>query len=238
MVPITSRLSDMLSDVLFTPVQVAEVTYLASCFVKIRITSQAFQRAQWTPGDKMQVRTRRGSLQMRAYTPISWDHHAGSTELIAFLHGSGPAADWFGNITIGAECEAFGPSRSLDLSKTAESTVFVGDETSVALAHALRTVNPSARCIYEATDLASLCALLAMLKLNDNTRVVTKSQDRSALLEQLREAMESASGPQDLIVSGDAATVNAVRRAVRRWPDIAPRIKARAYWAHGRPGLS
>ncbi|MGH3726245.1 MAG: siderophore-interacting protein [Mycobacterium sp.] len=238
MAAIASRLSDMLSDVLFTPVHVIEATQLATCFVKIRIASPAFQRAQWTPGDKLQLRTRRGSLHVRAYTPMNWDNREGSTELLAFLHGDGLGARWFDDVTVGTDCDVVGPSGSLDLTKVSNSTVFVGDETSVALAHALRSIVPAAVCIYEATDIASLCALLAMLKLNDNTLVVAKSPDSATLLDELRKTLESSPRPYDLIVSGDAATVNAVRRGARRWPHLAPRIKARAYWAQGRTGLS
>lgn len=238
MAAVASRLSDMVSDVLFTPARVTEVTQLAACFVKIRIVSPAFRRAQWTAGDKLQLRTRRGSLQARAYTPMNWDNIEGSTELLAFLHGNGPGARWFDDVTVGTDCDVFGPSGSLDLAKVANSTVFVGDETSVALGHALRIVAPEAVCIYEATDIASLCTLLAMLKLNENTTVVAASRDRATLLEELRKALESSPGPHDLVVSGDAATVNAVRRRARRWPHLAPRIKARAYWAQGRAGLS
>ncbi|BBB40412.1 siderophore-interacting protein [Mycobacteroides abscessus] len=238
MAAITSRLSDMLSDILFTSVHITEVAQLAGCFVKIRIVSPVFRHAQWSPGDKMQLRIRRGSLQARAYTPINWDNIEGSTELLAFLHGDGPGARWFDEVTIGAAGYVFGPSSSIDLTNVAASAVFVGDETSVALAHALRSVAPAARCIYEAVDAASLCTLLAMLKLNKNATVLPKASDHARLLEELRTALESTPAPHELIVSGDAATVNAVRRGVRRWPHLTPRIKARAYWAQGRTGLS
>lgn len=238
MAAITSRLSDMLADALFTSVHVTEITRIAGCFVKIRIASPAFRRAEWTAGDKMQLRTRRGSLEARAYTPINWDPVGGSTELLAFLHGDGPGARWFDEASVGLSGDVFGPSSSLDLTKVGESTVFVGDETSVALAHALRTVAPNALCIYEAVDVASLCTLLAQLRLNQNTVVVAKSVDRAKLLKELRQALDSKPSPEDLVVSGDAATVNAVRRAVKSWPHLALKIKARAYWAQGRTGLS
>lgn len=229
MAAIASRLSDMLSDVLFTSVHVTEVTQLATCFVKVNVVSPAFRRAQWTPGDKLQLRTRKGSLQARAYTPMNWDNLQGSTELLAFLHGDGPGARWFDDVVVGTNCDVFGPGSSLDLTKMTNSTVFVGDETSVALAHALRTAAPSALCIYEASDVASLCTLLALLKLNENSTVMAKSADRAAVLEELRKALEASAGHCDLVVSGDAATVNAVRHGVRRWPHLGPKIKARAY---------
>lgn len=238
MAPIASRLSDLVSDVLFTSARISEVTQLSTHFVQVRLGSDAFRDAQWTPGDKLQIRPQRGSLRMRTYTPISWDRQEGTTELIAFRHGDGAGARWFDDATVGTACEVFGPSRSLDLSDAAASTVFIGDETSVALAHALHGVHPAARFLYEATDPDALATVLTTLGLTDNTEIIAKSDDREALLGLIRESMASPVEPCDLVVSGDAATVNEIRRDIRRWPHLRPRIKARAYWAHGRTGLS
>ncbi|MBA0047320.1 siderophore-interacting protein [Mycobacteroides sp. LB1] len=238
MTPLASRLSDLVSDVLFTTARISEVSELSTCFVKVRLASEAFRRTQWIPGDKLQIRPQRGSLRMRAYTPINWDRRAGSTDLIAFRHGDGPGARWFEDAAVGTDCDVFGPSRSLDLSDVAPSAVFVGDETSVALAHALHSVNPADRYLYETTDPSALMAVLTALGLAENVKVMDKSDNHDALLQLIIESVQSPGEPSDLIVSGDAATVSAVRRGARRWGDYRPQIKARAYWAHGRTGLS
>ncbi|CAN5490083.1 hypothetical protein BH11ACT7_BH11ACT7_40880 [soil metagenome] len=44
---------------------------------------------------------------------------------------------WFNNAVAGADAEVFGPSRSLDLSDAVAHTIFLGDETSIGLAHTL-----------------------------------------------------------------------------------------------------
>lgn len=238
MAPIASRLSDLLLDALLTTARISDVTEIAPRFVKLRLVDERFRRAQWTPGDKLQLRPQRGSMQMRAYTPMNWDRDEGTTELIAFKHGDGPAIRWFDDATTGADCEVFGPNRSVDLSDTAPTTLFIGDETSVGLAHALHNINPTVRYLYEATDPDALTTVLTTLGLTANAEIIAKTDSRDALLQLIRDSAESYTDPCDLVVSGDAATVNAVRRDVRRWIHLTSRIKARAYWAHGRAGLS
>jgi NADPH-dependent ferric siderophore reductase len=239
MTPITARLSDLAADVLFTSVRVNELTELAPRFIRASLSCAALTRAKWIPGDKLQLRPQRGTLAMRTYTPINWNPGTGSTDVIAYRHGDGPAIRWFEGATVGADVEVFGPSRSLDLSDTAERTIFVGDETSIGLARALSNVNPNAQFLYEARDPDGLLHVLAVLGIATNADVIVKSDDRSDLLRSIADAAENGSGSSfDLVVTGDAATVNAVRRDLRRRPDLTARIKARAYWAHGRTGLS
>jgi NADPH-dependent ferric siderophore reductase len=85
-----------------------------------------------------------------------------------------------------------------------------------------------------------LSAVLTTLDITRNSHVFAKSSDRSELLQLVVEAVATAQPGTsvDLVVTGDAATVNAVRRTIKSRPDLTPRIKARAYWASGRTGLS
>lgn len=234
-----ARLSDFAADVLLTSVTIDDVTELSPRFVKVTMGCEAFTHTKWIPGDKLQLRPRRGSLAMRTYTPIGWNLDAGTTDLIAYRHGDGPAVHWFDNARVGADAEVFGPSRSLDLSDTAADTIFVGDETSIGLGYALHHRNPEAKYLYEASDPAAVSAVLAAFGANENAAVVAKAADRGELLEAITQAPEGVSGSSfDLVLTGDAATVNAVRRSLKARPDLTPRIKARAYWADGRTGLS
>lgn len=240
MAPLSARLSDIAADVLFTSVRITEVAELTPMFLKATLRCDAFTRAKWTPGDKLQLRPRRGSLAMRTYTPINWNPDEGTTDVIAYRHGDGPAVRWFDNAVAGADAEIFGPSKSLDLSDTVAHTVFVGDETSIGLAYALQQLKPGAKFLYEASDPAALPAVLTTLTITENTDMLVKSDDRRELLQRIVEAAENSGtgAPVDLVVTGDAATVNAVRRSLKARPDLTPRIKARAYWASGRTGLS
>ncbi|WAJ44342.1 siderophore-interacting protein [Mycobacterium sp. Aquia_216] len=237
MLKLGSRLSNLISDIVLTPVDVIEVESLASRFTRVRLQSQAFEQQRWATGDKLQFRVRPGSVDLRTYTPINWDAERGTTDLIAFDHGEGPGARWFDRARSGDVCEVFGPSRSIDLSDTASDVVFIGDETSIALAHTLRENNPAARYLFETEDPHSLRSALTALGFPE-CEIMVKSTDRHALLESARAVGETFSETFDLVVSGDAATVSAVRRANRSWDHLTPRIKARAYWAKGRTGLS
>lgn len=239
MAPITARLSDLAADILFTSVCVSELTELVAGFIKVSLSCEAFARAKWTPGDKLQLRPERGSLAMRTYTPINWNLETGTTDVIAYRHGDGVGVRWFDGAGVGADAEVFGPSRSLNVSDTAAHTIFVGDETSIGLAFALSGVNPDARYVYEANDPDTMVDTLTALGIAASADVLGKSEDRTALLRSIIETAEKANVSSfDLVLTGDAATVNAVRRGLRRRPDLAPRIRARAYWAHGRTGLS
>lgn len=233
MAKLTERLADLATGMLLTTAQVTGVTRLSPRFVQVELQAEAFGTHSWTPGAKLQIRPRRGTLGMRTYTPTSWDRERGTTRLIAFTHGEGPAADWFREVAAGDACEVFGPRGSIDLRGLSDRVVFVGDESSVGLACALTEVTTEVRHVFEATDPAELTDVLAGLGLAGKATVVPRREDRAELIQ---EAQESA-GPFHLVLTGDAATVHAVRRAARRWPHLASSTKARAYWAKGRTGL-
>jgi ferric-chelate reductase (NADPH) len=203
--------------------------------VRIELQADAFKKATWTPGAKARLRT--GTFQLRTYTPVAWDAQRGTSELIAFTHGDGPGADWFRRVTAGASVEVLGPQPSIDLRSPAERVVFIGDESSVALAVASQTVTERVTHVFEAIDPAALTGVLNDLGLNERSTVVAKAADRANLLQLARDAAVAEAAPSDLVVSGDAATVHVVRRAARSWPQIARRIKGKAYWAEGRTGL-
>jgi ferric-chelate reductase (NADPH) len=230
------RLLDLAGGAMLDTAQVTEASALSPGFLRVRLTADALRKRTWVPGSKLQFRPRRGTLSLRTYTPIGWDTGPGETELIAYTHGDGPAAKWFRQVTVGDDCEVFGPRSSIDLRDVAgQPVVFVGDETSVALACALRTVTTSVSHIFEANDPAALTDLLPGLKIAEGVAVVAKTTERAELLRLAREA--AGQEPYVLIVTGDAATVHAVRRDSLKWPQKPAKFKGKAYWAEGRAGL-
>jgi NADPH-dependent ferric siderophore reductase len=232
---VTGTLADLAGGVLLSHARVTEVRHHSPRFTTIELESEAFRSATWTPGGKLQIRPERGTLGMRTYTPTRWDRATGTTELIAYVHGDGPAARWFRQVRTGDPCEVFGPRRSLDLGDGSAGTVLVGDETGIGLACALRSRNPEARYVFEASDPTELAGLLAGLDLADRATIVARDPEHTRLIAAAREAATDT--PYDLVLSGDAATVHAVRRDVRGWPRAPQRVRAKAYWAQGRTGL-
>jgi ferric-chelate reductase (NADPH) len=236
MTRLAGRLADLASGAMLETAHVSDLSNLSPEFMRVELSAEAFRKTTWVPGSKLQIRPRRGSMNLRTYTPIRWDADRGVTELIAFTHGEGPAAEWFGRVKVGDPCEVLGPRRSIDLRGPADAPIiFVGDESSVALACALRTVTGDVSHVFEAGDPAGLAGVLTGLGITERVAVVAKSPDRAGLLGQARDA--AAQGPYTLVVTGDAATVHAVRRDSRGWRRTPGRLKGKAYWAQGRTGL-
>lgn len=234
---LTERLADLASDAFLKSARVTEVSQLSPGFVKVGLEAESFRGASWIPGAKLQFRPKRGALSLRTYTPIEWDGERGTTSLIAFTHGAGPAAGWFRQVAPGDPCEVFGPRGSIDLRDLPRRVVFVGDESSVGLACALTTLTKDVQHIFEAADPAESTAVLTELGFAGRFTVVPKESDRAPVLQLAREAAQDSTEPFDLVVTGDAATVHAFRRDTRQWPQQAKSTKARAYWAEGRTGL-
>jgi len=232
---LTERLADLATGAWLDTARVTGVSRLSPELVRVELTADAFRKATWVPGSKIQFRPRRGTMALRTYTPVAWDTERGVTELVAFTHGDGPAAEWFRQVSVGDPCELFGPRRSIDLREPGGPVIFVGDESSVALACALHTVTDDVTHVFEAGDPAGLADVLPVLGIAGRVAVVPKTADRADLLRRAREA--AAAGPATLVVTGDAATVHAVRRDSRGWPRAPRQVKGKAYWAAGRTGL-
>jgi ferric-chelate reductase (NADPH) len=229
-------LADVAGAVMATPAEVTAVDRSIPDFVRVGLRAPSFRRVSWTPGSKLQVRPTPGKMTMRTYTPARWDADAGETELVGFTHGEGPAAAWFTHIEMGGTLQVYRPRKSIDLT-AADSVLFVGDESSVALARALTHVACVAQHVFEATEPTSLTAILAELGLQESVTVVRKTEDRATLLDAARRDSERLGQPYDLVASGDAATVHAVHRNVRGWSRQPRRKTGKAYWAAGRTGL-
>ncbi|MFG1919034.1 siderophore-interacting protein [Micromonospora sp. NPDC048898] len=232
---LAERLADLASGVMLDNADVTGLSHLSPEFVRMTLSAEAFRKATWVPGAKLQLRPRRGSMSLRTYTPTSWDADRGVTELVVYTHGNGPAAQWFERVTEGQTCAVFGPRRSLDLRGATGPVLFVGDETSVALAHALRTIPAETSYVFEARDPRALTDVLAQLGITERVAVVGKDADRVELLQHGRTAAVQA--PYTLVVTGDAATVHAVRRDSRGWERRPRQVMGKAYWAEGRTGL-
>ncbi|MFG2049355.1 siderophore-interacting protein [Micromonospora sp. NPDC048935] len=232
---LAERLADLASGVMLDDAHVTGLSRLSPEFIRMTLSAEAFRKATWVPGAKLQLRPRRGSMSLRTYTPTSWDAVRGVTELVAYTHGDGPAGQWFERVAEGQSCGVFGPRRSIDLRGATGPVLFVGDETSVALALALRTVPAETSHVFEARDPRALTDVLAQLGITERVAVVPKDARRVELLQHCRAAAVQA--PYTLVVTGDAATVHAVRRDSRGWERKPRQVMGKAYWAEGRTGL-
>jgi NADPH-dependent ferric siderophore reductase len=123
-------------------------------------------------------------------------------------------------------CQFFGPRGSIAFSELAEPILFVGDETSLAAARALRDARRST-CVFEVADEPATRHVLAELGL-EATLVQRRIDD--AHLGTLADAIASA-GAGTLVATGRAQTIQALRRRGLR------PAKTKAYWSVGKAGL-
>lgn len=232
--PLTG-LVEAVSRPLFRTVRVVGVEEVTA---RVRLVAlDGLEAGSWRPGDKVQVRM--AGLTTRTYTPVATPAGADGLRIVGFVHGDGPGARWVRGLEPGTEAAVFGPRRSLDCSGLDGRVVVVGDETSVGLLAAVAGVaGPGVEAIFEATDPDDVLAPAARLGLVD-PQVVPRAADgahRSALADLVAERL-GPDGDATLVISGDAATVAAVRRHLKEVGVRPARTLAKAYWAEGRRGL-
>lgn len=228
---------EAVSRPLFRTVRVVEVEDLTA---RVRLaTFDGVAAGSWRPGDKVQVRM--AGLTARTYTPVATP--ADGFRIVAFVHGAGPdaapGARWVRGLEAGAEAAVFGPRRSLDCSGLEGPVLAVGDETSVGLVTAVAGVaGTTVTALFEATEPDDVLGPAARLGLAV-PEVVARRPDggqRVVLAERVAERIGDAPATT-LVVSGDAATVAAVRRHLKEAGLRPARTLAKAYWAEGRRGL-
>ncbi|MCM4078095.1 hypothetical protein [Paractinoplanes hotanensis] len=75
---LAERLADLASGAMMDEARVIGCGRLSREFVRVELSAEAFRKATWTPGAKLQIRPRRGSMSVRTYTPVSWDAARGT----------------------------------------------------------------------------------------------------------------------------------------------------------------
>src|SRR5882762_4914517 len=129
-------LGSMLGRFLFRQATATAVHELSPHFRRVELGGEALRNVGWTAGDKVQVFI--PEIGMRTYTPLRWNEATGATELLLYIHGDGPGSDWSRKLRAGIATQFFGPRRSLVV-RDDEPIFLFGDETSFAVAHALKT---------------------------------------------------------------------------------------------------
>jgi ferric-chelate reductase (NADPH) len=216
--------------------RVVAVQTLSPHFRSIDLEGEALKGVDWSVGQKIQVAMGAG-LTARTYTPLRWDAEHGRTRLLAYAHGNGPASLWAMRLREGDVCQFLGPRRSLEISGVEPATLLFGDETSFALASALReSFGGSVTCVVEVSDVAESRSVLTMVGLGDAT-LIERSADEAHLAKVAAEIAASAIGTERFILSGKASSIQYVSRVLKASGVEPSRIQAKAYWAPGKAGL-
>ncbi|MBX3223057.1 MAG: siderophore-interacting protein [Labilithrix sp.] len=221
---------------LFREVTTLEIRDLGRSFRLVRFGGDALRSATWEPGDKMQIYL--PGQGMRTYTPMTWDVDGGVAELLVFVHGTSPGAEWGRRLRVGDRWQLFGPRRSIRGAGPADPFVLFGDETSFGVARALTDAKGASRvrCVFEVNDVAESEAALAAVGVSGTT---LERQPADAHLAATSERLidELAAHPSAaLVMTGRAQSIQLVRAHLKAKRALrAGTVKA--YWSVGKTGL-
>ncbi len=217
---IQSLINATIGRLVFSQARVVGASILSPSFKRIVIEARGLGVA--LPGDKVQLMLPQGS---RTYTPIH--SKPGSFELLCFLHHTGPGSEWASTAREGSEVLVFGPRASLSIPAT--PTLFVGDETSVALAVAAQRESDQHAFVFESSVAAELEGVLAALTIN--RAIVIEKKDHPLHCQRMDEAIvHQRQNRLTVAFTGNAKTIQALQKT-------APVRLAKPYWAPGKRGL-
>lgn len=230
--PPSGLLDRALHRLLTRELQVTAIETPAPRFRLVELSPRTPQPLDWVPGMKLQISM--GSvLSMRTYTPFDVDAPTGRLRILGYAHGSGPGSDWLERLRPQDRCAVFGPRRSLDLLRLGGPLAVFGDETSIGLACALqsRPGHGYTQLVLECDDPVAVQTVLKRLALR--AELVQRGHDEA--LAQAAERLQADGF--SFILTGRAASIQALRRAMRPWAVPAQRVLSKAYWAPGKTGM-
>ncbi|MCS3800657.1 siderophore-interacting protein [Niastella sp. OAS944] len=217
-------------------VKVTETEYLNPFIKRIRLQGEL---NDWHCHAGYATGVRISDTEYRNYTPSFDDVENGIVELIVHLHGDGPGSRYMNNLSIGDELKLIMPRGKKVYSEDVKQYFFFGDETTLAMACALNErakKNKALLHFYFELD-AENKNIPAILGL-DNYSVFSKNKTLAnvELVNQLPMFQMPGYKEATFIVSGNATSVQTVRRAIKQY-GVSGSIIAQAYWAAGKTGL-
>ncbi len=218
---------------------VTEVSDPSAHFRFLTLRSEVFKNRDWNPGDKIRVVV--DQAELRTYTPFDWDPIAGTVRLLAYRRGEGAASRWLKGLRSGDSCQVLGPQRSTALAKLQRPAVFIGDETSFALAQAVK--NTSGRStdmhfLFEVSSAAESQPVLWDMSLGEYT-VVERAADDAHLETLNRRLLDLLVGraPRQFVFSGKSSTIHHLSRSLKMQGRTPSQLMVKAFWAPGKQGL-
>ncbi len=216
--------------------RISAVESVAGSFRLITLTSDSLKGFSFKPGLRIQISVG-GIHAMRTYTPVMWDVEGGTVSILVYLHGIGPGANWAGHAEPGDEVWLFGPRQSLDISQAVDPFVF-GDETSFGLALAIQasSIEQTGRRVFEVSDAVAARDAVQHFGIRDVTLFTRLPDDGH--LPSVVEAMQALClDDRQAFLTGRAAAVQHLYKAIRQSETTPPMLRAKAYWASGKVGL-
>jgi NADPH-dependent ferric siderophore reductase len=205
----------------------------------LTLSSEVFRMRPPLAGDKLRVVVADGEL--RTYTPVDWNESAGTASLLAYRRSEGSASHWLSSMQPGASCQLLGPQRSTPLDKLLRPALFIGDETSIGLAHALQHTagrTEDVGFLFEVSDVREMQHFLAAIDIK-SARLVGRMADDSHLerLEHQLATLVSRSDPRQFVFSGRSSTIRYLSRSLKRLGKSPSQFMVKAFWIPGKRGL-
>ncbi|WP_164018302.1 siderophore-interacting protein [Pyxidicoccus trucidator] len=228
----------VLGRFLFRESRIEKVRDISPHFRWMELVGEGLRNTSWSAGDKVQVFL--PDVGMRTYTPLAWDTARGATQFLVYLHGNSPGAEWGRNVRVGDRCQFMGPRGSLSLAVLRGPVVLFGDETSFAVAHALRNLRAGTgdvEQVFEVSSREESGAVLREFGLAESD-VVARAPGDGHLPEVaalLQAALERKPGAH-LVMTGRAQAIQVLRARLKA-AGVAPAQKVKAYWSLGKAGL-
>jgi len=208
-------------------------------FRLITLSGDALKKAEWTPGDKVQIQLS-GWVQ-RTYTPMEWNPEEGRTRILVYLHADGPGTQWARSVRVGDPCTIFGPRKSIDLTQLRRPAIFFGDETTFGLAAALRSTTKKSEemeFLFEVSTPSESLQALEGLGLT-NTHHCVRADGEGHFPELERRTLErlDAHHPAQFVLAGRSIAIQKLRQVLKQRGWSSSQFHTRAYWAPGMKGL-
>jgi len=237
--PSQGAFASLLLKLMARPARVTEVTRISEHFRLITLSGPALKGVQWKAGQEIQLLSR--GLVPHSYTPLYWDAAEGLTAILAYSHGHAPGSGWAAELRVGDACQIVGPRGPLDLETIRRPALFIGDETSFGLAHALYETGMAMRDVeflFEVSSVAESEQVLQELVIRDAKLIQRSAGDAHLAAAEAHIAERLASGKHfaQYLLSGNASSVGRLSHTLKQRGVTAAKITTKVYWAADRAG--
>lgn len=215
---------------------ITAIETLSPQFRLIDLAGDSLKGVAWTPGQKIQLLAD-ADIVTRTYTPMVWDTERGTTRLLAYMHGEGPASQWASAARIGDVCQFVGPRSSLDLAAMSQPVILFGDETSFGIAASISgRWKADATFVFEVTSAAQSRPVLDAIGL-ERAIMIERQPQEAHLASLVAEIGQRANADEHFVLTGKASSIQYISRSLKAHGVGTARLRTKAYWATGKKGL-
>lgn len=237
---IVKWMGDAMESLLASKMPLMEVIatqYISAAVKKIRFRGN-LSGMHFEPGYAVVIRV--NATDYRNYTPSFSDVEQGILEIIVHLHGNAPGALLMDRLQAGDTLRVSMPRGRKIYQKDIHQHVLTGDETTLGLAISLyphlKNNGHSFHFYFELDEQNTTTPGLSGI---DHYTVIPKGSAPvyGPLLQEI--LLHKATGPLacNFILAGNAASVQACRKALKQNNISGRNIQAQAYWMAGKTGL-